>query len=104
MFAFHTRGPRCAFFGVSTRGGLVRAGCLGGRCKFSCMVSSVRVARRWLTTFHREVTAFGGTYPGSWLSGAWQDSQLMFEHALCRRVGLVRGHLGRSWHLLMKMS
>ena len=52
---------------------LVSAGCLGGKCKFSCIVSSVRVARRWLTTFHREVTAFGGTYPGSWLSGAWQD-------------------------------
>ena len=54
---------------VSARGGFVRAGCLGGRCKSSCMVSSVRVARRRLTTFHREVTAFGGTYPGSWLSG-----------------------------------
>ena len=98
VWGVHARGPRCGVFGVSTRGSLVVA-CLGcpreGASLWRIWVTTrgglVRAGvPRWqvqvlvhgfvctcreemVDDFHREVTAFGGTYPGSWLSGAWQD-------------------------------
>ena len=82
------------------------AGYFGGRCKSSCIaLFRLYVSRRLLTTFHREVTAFGGTYPGSWLSGAWQDLVTIdFRARVVSPCWVGAGLHGPELTLVMKMS